>query len=45
MLEEMDSLQKNETWDPFSQPPDKNIVGSRWAGLTRENTSKMVFFI
>lgn len=41
MLEKMEALQKNETWDLVFPPPDKNIVGQ--GGLTKSNTSKMVF--
>jgi hypothetical protein len=27
----MDAIRKKETWDLVFPPPDKNIVGSRWA--------------
>ena len=28
--EEMDSLEKNETWDIVERPPGTNVVGSKW---------------
>lgn len=31
MLEKMEALQKNESWDLVFPPPDKNIVGYGWA--------------
>lgn len=42
MLEKMEALQKNETWDLVFPPPDKNIVGQ--GGLTKSNKIQVRWF-
>ena len=35
MRHEMDSLEKNHTWDLVSQPPGKNLIKCQWVYLTK----------
>ena len=30
MDEEMDSIEKNDTWDLVNLPKDKNLIGVKW---------------
>ena len=30
MNEELDHIEKNETWELVTRPEDKNIVGTKW---------------
>ena len=30
MNEELDQIEKNETWELVPRPEDKNIVGTKW---------------
>ena len=37
MDEEMDSIEKNDTWDLVDLPNDKNLIGVKWAYKTKVN--------
>ncbi|KAK8953905.1 hypothetical protein KSP39_PZI002955 [Platanthera zijinensis] len=39
MLEEMDSLRKNQTWDLVSLPKGAKTIGSKWVFRKKESTS------
>jgi hypothetical protein len=42
MVEEMESLQKNETWDLFKLPSGRNLVGSKWVFKKKMNATGQV---
>jgi len=44
MLEEIEALQKNETWDLVSPPLEKNIFGSRWAYKRKEKSDGLFIY-
>ena len=37
MDEEMDSIEKNDTWDLVNLPNDKNLIGVKWVYKTKLN--------
>jgi hypothetical protein len=37
MVEEMESLHKNETWDLVKLPSGRNIIGSKWVFKKKMN--------
>ena len=37
MDEEMNSIEKNDTWDLVDLPNDKNIIGVKWVYKTKVN--------
>ena len=37
MDEEMDSIEKNDTWDLVNFPKDKNLIGVKWVYKTKLN--------
>ena len=37
MDEEMDSIEKNDTWDLVNLPKDKNLIGVKWVYKTKLN--------
>lgn len=30
MKEELDRIEKNQTWELVNRPEDKNVIGTRW---------------
>jgi hypothetical protein len=42
MVEEMESLYKNETWDLVKLPSGRNLVGSKWVFKKKMNVAGQV---
>jgi hypothetical protein len=42
MVEEMESLYKNETWDLVKLPSGKNLIGSKWVFKKKMNVAGQV---
>ena len=36
MKEELDQIVKNETWELFPRPADKNVIGTQWVFRNKE---------
>ena len=39
MVEEYDSIMKNQEWEVVSRPEGKKVVGSRWIHISSQRTS------
>jgi hypothetical protein len=37
MNEELDQIEKNETWELVPRPKDKNVIGSKWVFRNKLN--------
>ena len=42
MNEELDQIEKNETWELVPRPKDKNIVGTKWIFINKFNQDGQV---
>ena len=37
MTEELDQIEKNNTWELVPRPADKNVIGSKWVFKNKMN--------
>ena len=37
MNEELDQIEKNETWELVPRPKDKNVIGTKWVFMNKFN--------
>ena len=37
MNEELDQIEKNETWELVPRPKDRNVIGTKWVFKNKEN--------
>ena len=42
MVEEMDALYSNDTWEPVTLPPGKPLVGCRWVYIVKVGPNDQV---
>ncbi|XP_076941988.1 uncharacterized protein LOC143611704 [Bidens hawaiensis] len=45
MLEELDAIQRNKTWERVKMPPGKNLVGLKWLYKTKLGADEVLFVI
>ena len=42
MNEELDQIEKNNTWELVPRPEDKNVIGSKWVLKNKMNEKRQV---
>ena len=42
MNEELDQIEKNQTWDLVPRPKDKNVIGTKWVFKNKMNEDGQV---
>ena len=42
MNEELDQIEKNETWELVPRPKDKNVIGTKWVFKNKFNQDGQV---
>ena len=42
MTEELDQIEKNNTWELVPRPDDKNVIGSKWVFKNKMNEKGQV---
>ena len=42
MDEELDKIQKNDTWELVPRPKDKNVIGTKWVYMNKFNEDGQV---
>jgi hypothetical protein len=42
MEEELDQIEKNETWELVPRPKDKNVIGTKWVFQNKLNENGQV---
>jgi hypothetical protein len=42
MNDELDQIEKNQTWDLVPRPKDKNVIGTKWVFRNKQNENGQV---